>query len=481
MTVARAGNHKRIAPDEGLLSSRHSIITYGADADLTASPRDSHSKRLLLITYHFPPDGAVGGLRWAGLAKYLVRLGWEVHVIAAVDARSVNQDAGVHYYCSRRRRTLNDYYNAAARRLRRSAVIASPRTRAVAPTSLREPGRLAKLLASVRTVGGLALTFPDDGRGWVLRAGMAARSLRKRHTFDAVVTSGPPHSAHFAGILATVGSCVPHIVDMRDPWRGSSRNCLGYPVKSRILHTLLGLAEGLAFWRARDVIVNTPEFAERLRETRPQLRISHIPNGADLEALPQREGDFFDGISIAYAGTIYLGRSFSTVFAALAALVRERPDCVGRVKLRIAGSLHHSLAAQFWTEVDANGLRDVVELYGTIPRAQALDLLRRSHLALVLAQAQPTQIPAKLYECVGLGIPTLVLSEDDSAASREARRIGAMAIPPGRAAELRELLGDLIDRRLPLIVSPSAPISYELLALEADRVLRQRSERAARM
>src|ERR1051325_3776824 len=39
--------------------------------------------RLLVITYHFGSNGAVGGLRWTGITKYLVRLGWEVKVITA--------------------------------------------------------------------------------------------------------------------------------------------------------------------------------------------------------------------------------------------------------------------------------------------------------------------------------------------------------------------------------------------------------------
>src|SRR5947207_5115224 len=39
--------------------------------------------RLLVITYHFGSNGAVGGLRWRGITKYLVRLGWEVRVITA--------------------------------------------------------------------------------------------------------------------------------------------------------------------------------------------------------------------------------------------------------------------------------------------------------------------------------------------------------------------------------------------------------------
>ena len=74
--------------------------------------------RLLVITYHFPPDGAIGGQRWAGLSKYLARLGWEVHVVTAAAEGSQPSIPGVyrHYCC--RRRTLNDVYRAAAHRLR---------------------------------------------------------------------------------------------------------------------------------------------------------------------------------------------------------------------------------------------------------------------------------------------------------------------------------------------------------------------------
>jgi hypothetical protein len=107
-----------------------------------------------------------------------------------------------------------------------------------------------------------------------------------------------------------------------------------------------------------------------------------------------------------------------------------------------------------------------------IPRAEALALLRRSHLALVLAQGQPTQVPAKLYECVGLGVPTLVITESTSAAAREARRIGAFVLDDGDGAGMRTLLDDLLDGRVPPTIRPSVPISYEALAQQVDRVIR---------
>ena len=49
---------------------------------IIASPSEEQRRRLLLVSYHFPPDPAVGGLRWQQLTKYFVERGWTVDVIA---------------------------------------------------------------------------------------------------------------------------------------------------------------------------------------------------------------------------------------------------------------------------------------------------------------------------------------------------------------------------------------------------------------
>ena len=67
------------------------------------------ARRLLVITYHFGPDGPVGGLRWFGITKYLARLGWKVSVITA--APSIGTDAAIDAQVAQ----LQQQYQAAAK------------------------------------------------------------------------------------------------------------------------------------------------------------------------------------------------------------------------------------------------------------------------------------------------------------------------------------------------------------------------------
>jgi hypothetical protein len=123
------------------------------------------------------------------------------------------------------------------------------------------------------------------------------------------------------------------------------------------------------------------------------------------------------------------------------------------------------------------GLASLVNFHGVLPRTQALELLTRSHLALVLAQEQPMQVPAKLYECVGLGIPTLVIAETTSAAASEARRIGAITLDGRDLEGMRAVLEDVLDGRLPTTIPSRMPVSYENLGIRMDRLLRDAVER----
>lgn len=430
-------------------------------------------RRLLVISFHFPPDGSVGGLRWAGMSKYLARAGWEVHVITAAPAQREPRLSGVHIHVVPRAKTLNDRYASWAQRHRSrstESTVANSEAAAHNPSVGEHLGRLRRTLAA-------ALVLPDNARGWLWRAAVAARDLLNEHEFNAVVTSGPPHSSHLVGRLVCIGRSEQHWVDMRDPW--AVMDALGTtraPFDSPLMGWLLPRLERFVFAGKPRVVCNTAEFAEVIQACYPGLGVAYVPNGVDLERLPTSGFQKFNQLTVAYAGTLYANRDLSGVVTAMGEVVSKYPQAAGSLRLRIAGSMEGPHAARFWAAVDAAMLRDIVEWRGLVSPAEALELLGRSHLALVLAQNQPKQVPAKLYECVAMGLPTLVIAESTSSSAREAHRIGAATSEPGDIAGIVRILERvLLDQ--PIASPTRGAISYEDIAERWDALLRGVSDR----
>lgn len=429
----------------------------------------SDVRRLLVITYHFPPDGAIGGQRWAGLAKYLARLGWEVHIVTAA-AGDPEPAPGVHRHFRARRRTLNDAYNAFVGRVSQDT---RPETQPNAGNMDHPRSTSMRAIDAARRIVRDFIDFPDVARGWVLQAASEAQRLLREQAFDLVISSGPPHSAHFAAMLATIDRDVPFWIDMRDPWsaiyqrQAHRRAPNSWVVRGE--RFLMRALERLALLRAAKILANTREFAAALNVADPARDTVWFPNGVDMEQVPQRDSNQVEQGSMAYVGTVFAYRNLSSVCAAMRALLRDRPDAARRLKLNVAGSVED---LQVLREDIANGLNAVVTVHGVLPRAQALQLLGRSHLALVLAQDLPMAVPAKLYESVGAGVPTLVLAEPTSPSALEARRIGAMTVDGDDVDALRRVMEEMLAGRIPTSVAARTPISYEELALRMDRLLR---------
>ncbi|MGH7688936.1 MAG: glycosyltransferase [Gemmatimonadaceae bacterium] len=420
-----------------------------------------------MITYHFPPDGAVGGLRWSGISKYLARRGWEIHVVTAAAGGNGVPVPGVQIHHCPRARTLNDRYNAGVQRRRaaRPGLVVSASTLPTAAVPIRLHDRIRRDL-------GVLLAFPDVGRGWIWRAARAARSLMRKQRFDAVVSSGPPHSAHLAGVLACVGRQIPHLVDMRDPWASMFELTGAQTISdSSWVRALLVRLEKFTFQRAHRIVTNTPEFMSILGHAYPELPVSCISNGIDPDRVPP-PAPKYPGLAISYAGTLYLSRDLGPVVRGMKQFVEQHPEAMSAIRLVVAGSMNEGLRVRFWKEVDAAGLHDAVEMRGRISGDEALDMINRSQLTIVLAQDQPTQIPAKLYECVAMHVPTLVIGESNSAAAREARRIGAVVVEPSDIAGIRDVLA-LSWAEPSRAVRAAAPIGYDEIAGRVDELLRR--------
>src|SRR5207244_5152492 len=182
-----------------------------------------------------------------------------------------------------------------------------------------------------------------------------------------------------------------------------------------------------AFRAAQGIITNTHQLGDALAARYPDVPVVCVPNGVDPERLPPPARDRYPGLGVAYTGWLYTGRDLGPVVQALRLFLEHHPDAAqAGTKLRVAGQADAGHARAFYDADGAAGMEQYVEVLGQLPSAEALKVVSRSRLAVVLAQQQELQIPAKLYESVAMGIPTLVVAPAGSASAVEGKRVGAV-------------------------------------------------------
>jgi len=271
--------------------------------------------------------------------------------------------------------------------------------------------------------------------------------------------------------MATMGTSVRWFIDLRDPWAGPFTKAWESDHRTWLFRTLSRRLEGLAFRTADGVITTSRKLAEVVAAKYPDVAVGCVPNGVDPECLPTPQ-DPYPGLGIAYAGSLYGGRDLAPVVRALLLFFERHPEAArAGSKLRIAGHAEGPHALALADAVGEARLESYVEMLGPLSRAQALAVVSRSRLAVVLAQEQELQIPAKLYESVAVGIPTLVVAGADSATALEGNRIGAVVRDPrdvaGIADVLEQLWRDNPGARSPCPVT----ITYEAIARLMDEFL----------
>lgn len=415
--------------------------------------------RLLIVSFHAPPSRAVGGLRWWGIAKYLVRRGWQVSMLAEGATDEGMTPAGVTIARLPRALTLQDRYQ----RMRAARVAAPPVPSGSPATFYPGAHRTTGLISMLREEIGETLRFPDDARGWLMRAVGRGRRLARDLAPEAIISTGPPHSTHIVARAIAAGTGAAHWLDYRDPWGEAQPSSRGGA-------WLLERVESHLTRSAAGILATTPELVDRIRRRRGGVAVHFVPNGVDDEALPARERPDPARFEVLHLGSLYGARDPRVMIEAMRQWVARDAAGSRDAVLRFVGEVEPNHLAPLRAAADGD-LAGHIALEAPVARAEALARLARTHLALVLAVQQPELVPAKLYESVGMGIPTLVVTEPGSASAAAAGRVGAHARSPDDPAGIAEFLAAARDGRLPPAPSSGAPVTHSALAAEVERIL----------
>ena len=191
-------------------------------------------KRVLIITYYWPPTGGSGVQRWVKFAKFLPSFGWQPVIYTPENPERLAVDESLLADIPPCTEVLKthisepyDFYRKVLKFFgsgRGCAPTGNGNQGEVNPINARKKGFIKKLSVLIRG----NCFIPDPRTGWVKPSVSYLKKYLEEHPVDAVVTTGPPQSMHLIGLglmkalrrkAGGTEDKVPEwIVDFRDPW-----------------------------------------------------------------------------------------------------------------------------------------------------------------------------------------------------------------------------------------------------------------------
>jgi glycosyltransferase involved in cell wall biosynthesis len=357
-------------------------------------------KKVLVITYYWPPSGGAGVQRWLKFVKYLPQFDVEP-IVLTINPRFAAYPVLDETLClevpSNTRvftTQATDYFKW----YRKFTGNKELPTGGIGPSHNRSFKH--KLMAFVR--GNLML--PDPRKGWNSFAYNKAVKLIQEFNIDTVITTSPPHSTQLIGLQLKKQLNIRWIADLRDPWTDI------YYYK-QFYHTPLAKwidknYERKVVEHADEIITVSADLA-RIYTSKTTKDISEklhvIPNGYDESDFETSQHQTDVEPNITYTGTLADEYPLHGFIAALQALGTE-------IKLRFVGKI----SAQ-QQEFLAQSLCKT-EYIAHVPHSQSIKFLQQANiLLLVIPQVENNKgiITGKFFEYLASGKPILAIGPTD--------------------------------------------------------------------
>lgn len=353
-------------------------------------------KKVLVITYYWPPAGGPGVQRWLKFVKYLRDFNIEPVVYIPKNPQYPLVDKS---FVNDIPKDIKVYSNAIFEPYRLASVFSNKKTKRISSgiISTKNQSVLEKILLWIRG----NLFIPDARRFWVKPSVSYLNRVLQKEKIETIITTGPPHSVHLIGYHLKHSNSIHWIADFRDPWTS-----IGYHKKLRLTsyakrkHKRL---ESLVLNQADTIIVTSKTTQKEFQEL-TKKPIAVITNGFDNKRMLGVELD--EKFTISHIGSMLTGRNPENLWRILSELSQQYPDFKKALRLQFIGVVSNDVLHS----LELHGLTSAVEVLGYVPHETALNFQEKSQvLLLVEIDSEETKgiIPGKLFEYLSAKRPIL--------------------------------------------------------------------------
>ena len=375
-----------------------------------------YKRRLLIISYYWPPTGGSGVQRWVKFSKYLPEYGWQPVIYTPENPERLACDesliADIPECAEVIRRRIVEPYGLYRKLFGRSGGEVNP---------LNSGSKSFKSKFSRALRGNLFI--PDPRVSWVRGSVRFLKEYLREHPVDAVVSTGPPQSMHLIGRGLKRSLGLPWIADFRDPWTRMfyyKHLCLS-KFADRKHHRL----EQSVLDEADLVLAVSPPVRDDF-QAQTGTPVHLITNGFDEDDFPARvRGSRNDGkFRIVHTGLFAADGNPLNLWNALARRCGEDKEFAQRLEIRLAGKTD----APVLEAIRSRGLGEQLVDLGYLPHSRVVLEQQDADLLILPLRREPEYskvLPGKIFEYLASGRPVLGIGQEDGAAAAILRDSGA--------------------------------------------------------
>lgn len=359
-------------------------------------------KKVLIITYYWPPAGGPGVQRWLKFVKYLRDFEIEPIVYIPENPNYPLQDASLEKEIPNGIKILS---HKISEPYKLAGLLSSKKTKRISSGVIQTKNQslLEKLMLWVRG----NFFIPDARKNWVGPSISYLSDVLEKENINTIITTGPPHSVHLIGNGLKQKFDLRWVADFRDPWTS-----IGYHKKLKLTKSSQQKHKQLEnqVLNNADQIVVTSGTTKSEFENITEKPISVITNGHDSNCIGGSNLD--ESFTITHIGSLLTGRNPKNLWKVISEIARENAVFRADLQLVFLGVVSQDVM----DSLHRYELEPYIKLKGYVSHAAAVRKQRSSQLLLLIEiDSEETKgiIPGKLFEYMSAKRPVLAVGPEN--------------------------------------------------------------------
>ena len=361
-------------------------------------------KKILIVTYYWPPSGGPGVQRWLKFVKYLPDFGVQPIVYIPENPTYPIVDENLVKEVSDKaiilRQNIFEPYQLAS-------FLSKNKTKKMNSGIIPNQKKQSFLDKTLLWIRG-NLFIPDARVFWVKPSVAYLEKYIVENNIETIVTSGPPHSLHLIGLELKQKLDIKWFADFRDPW-----TTIGYHKSLRLSRFAAKKHKALEHQvlNTADTIIVTSKTTKSEFQAITTQPIAVITNGYDTEEVGKQTLD--SKFSLAHIGSFLSERNPLILWKSLVELLNEIPDFKSHLEVKLIGAVSQEVLET----ITKYKLDPFLNNLGYVSHKEAVAQQRKSQVLLLIEiDSDDTRsiIPGKLFEYMVSGRPIIAIGPQNS-------------------------------------------------------------------